>query len=365
MTTQKIGKNTTPLCFFKNGKLLFYHRGKVILLTSGSIEKTIHIHRSLKERLLGGSRIISRLLRFGVRAAEAIDDSHAILSIGNKLYELDVEKGNLTDGWFCGTGIRPLIMTPVKGINGIKDGVYFGGYLVNKEKKPVNIYHRVGVDNWEVVYTFPQGTINHVHNIVPDSFRQCLWVFTGDFDDSAAIWKVTDNFNKIERIACNDQKYRGCVVYALPEGLLYATDAPFADNYIYLMNTETYQIQTVFPLHGSCIYGCRWRDKYVFSSTVESDGRASGKKKPLYKRLLYTGNRGAGIKDDFAHLYIGNLGDGFKEIYKEEKDCLSFLFQFGVFKFPYGKNNTDILYFQPVATKKNDMRLLGIGEEEL
>lgn len=41
----------------------------------------------------------------------------------------------------------------------------------------------------------------------------------------------------------------------------------------------------------------------------------------------------------------------------------SFLFQFGVFKFPYGVNNTDILYFQPMATKENDLRLMAYKEE--
>ena len=325
--------------------------------------KRISILVSVKERFLGGNRVISRLLRFGVRAAEAVDESHAILSIGNKLYELDIEKGTLTRGWFCGKGIRPLIMSAVKHVNGFADGVYFGGYLVNKEKKPVNIYHRVGVDDWEVVYTFPEGAINHVHNIVADPYRQCLWIFTGDFDESAAIWKVTDNFLKVERVVCNDQKYRGCVAHALPEGLLYATDAPFADNYIYLMNPETLETKTLFPLHGSCIYGCQWKDRFVFSSTVESDGRVSGKRKPFYKRIFYSGNRGAGIKDDNAHLYLGNLAEGFREIYKEEKDRMSFLFQFGVFKFPYGTNNTDTLFFQPVATKDNDMNLLVVKED--
>ena len=41
---------------------------------------------------------------------------------------------------------------------------------------------------------------------------------------------------------------------------------------------------------------------------------------------------------------------------------LSFLFQFGVFKFPYRVNNTDILYFQPMATIENDLRLLTFEE---
>lgn len=38
---------------------------------------------------------------------------------------------------------------------------------------------------------------------------------------------------------------------------------------------------------------------------------------------------------------------------------------FGVIKFPYGVNNTDILYFQPVATKKNDLSLMALSEKEV
>lgn len=34
---------------------------------------------------------------------------------------------------------------------------------------------------------------------------------------------------------------------------------------------------------------------------------------------------------------------------------------FKVFKFPYGDNNTNTLYFQPVATKKNDLWMMSIN----
>lgn len=36
---------------------------------------------------------------------------------------------------------------------------------------------------------------------------------------------------------------------------------------------------------------------------------------------------------------------------------MPFLFQFGAFKFPYGVNKTDTLYFQPIATVQNDLKL--------
>ena len=359
MELSRVYGSTTPLCFLPDGRLVCYHCGKLLVMKDDAIQKRIPLAIPNKEKLFGGSRLASRLFRFGVRAAISIGSDNVVLSIGNKLYELNIEQGLVSNGWCCGEGIRPLIFSKVDCDEGF-GGIYFGGYLSNMDKKPVNIYRREGVDEWKVVYTFPQGAINHVHNIVADPYRNCLWIFTGDFGEASAIWKVTDGFKKVERVAYNDQKFRGCVAYALPEGLLYATDAPFADDYIYLLNPETMETKELFPIHGSCIYGCKWKDKYVFSSTVEGDGRDMS-------RLvwLFTRKRGAGIKDDYVHMYMGNLKEGFKEIYKEKKDCMPFYpFQFGVFKFPAGVNNGDILYFQPVATKKNDLRLMSIKWSE-
>ena len=347
---------TIPLCILHNGKLLCYRYRKLLVVKDGKVEKEIPVSVGAAEKLLGWCRLASRLLRFGVRVAAAIDDSHAIICIGNTLHEVDIERGSVSKGWYCGDGVRPLLMTLVKEINGFSDGLYFGGYLMNREKKPVHIYHRIGTDKWEIAFTFPEGTINHVHNVVADPYRQCIWIFTGDFDESAAIWKVTNGFECVERVVCNDQNYRGCVVNVLPEGLLYATDAPFADNYIYLMNPESFEIKPVFPLHGSCIYGCQWNKQYVFSSTVEGDGRNTSRLEFYFGR-----KRGSGIKDDYVHMYLGNLQEGFREIYKEKKDSMPYYtFQFGVFKFPTEINNTEKLYFQPVATKKNDLQLMCI-----
>ncbi len=351
---KRIDNQLAPLCMMPDNILVCYKHGNIVLLEDMTVTKTFPLFKTWKERILGRCKLVYRALRLGIRAAESIDNENIVLSRGNMLYELNIQTGKLSDGYFCGEGIRPLIFTEVKNIEGFDDGIYFGGYLGNMGKKPVSIYHRMSADQWEVVYTFPQGVINHVHNVVADPYRQCLWVFTGDFDEAAAIWKVSDGFKKVERMACNDQKYRACVVYALPEGLLYATDAPFADDFIYLLNPETMEAKVLYPIHGSCIYGCQWKDQYVFSSTVEGDGRNNSRWQFYFGR-----KRGAGIKDDYVHMYMGNLEEGFKEIYKEKKDGMPlYTFQFGVFKFPAGVNNGDTLYFQPVATKKNDQCLV-------
>lgn len=350
-----VSKKTTPLCFMPDGGLVCYKRGKIQVFKEEGVAFELPFPVSLKEQLFGRSRLSSRLLRLGIRAAIGIDADNVLLSQGSHFVELNLRNGQLSNGWNCEGGIRPLVFTVVCGICGFDDGIYFGGYLMNMEKNPVKIYKRIGEDKWDVVYTFPKGSVNHVHNIISDPYRDCLWVFTGDFDEAAAIWKVTDNFKKVERVVYNNQKYRGCIAFALSEGLLYSTDTPFAKNYIYLFDTEKLIAKELFPMHGSCIYGCKWKDSFVFSSTVEGDGRDESLWDFFFDRRL-----GSGIVDDYAHLVIGNLKSGFRELYKEKKDWLSYLFQFGVFKFPAGENNCETLYFQPMATLKNDLSMMSI-----
>lgn len=353
MKVRKIANIVTPLCFLPNGSLVCYRYGDLFIYQNDKIVAKYKLFSSYKERLLSRNNAINRLLRLGIRTAIALDNDNILISVNSTLYEYCFSKHRLSTGYQLPKGTRPLIFTKIKDIDGFSDGIVFGGYLSNSTKKSVNMYHRTTTDNWEVVYTFEQGEINHVHNIVADNYRQCLWVFTGDFDDAAAIWKVTDDFKRVERVLFGSQQYRGCVIFPVEQGLLYATDTPFADNYIYLLDTETLKIKTIREISGSCIYGCEWQSNYVFSSTVEPDGRNQ-----TLKGLLFNRKRGGGIKDNFVHLYCGNIEKGIIEVYKENKDWLPYIFQFGVFKFPYGYNRGKTLYFQPIATKKNDLRLM-------
>lgn len=347
-------RNTTPLCFMPDDRLVCYHRGRILFVQDGVIERSFIIPIGTRECCLGWNKMMSRLMRFGIRASVALDNEHVLFSISNVIYELDIPKLKISKGWYCGDGIRPLFLSEVKGINGFKDGIYFGQYMGNRHLNPVSIFYRDGVDDWKLVYTFPKGTIKHIHNIIPDPFRQCLWIMTGDFGEAAALWKAIDGFKKVEHVAGGNQRWRGCVGFAIPEGLIFATDTPFSDNHVYLIKDDGV-LENVIDISGSCIYGCHWKDKYVFSTVVEPDGRNES-----FLRLLFGWKRGSGIRDKYVHVYCGNLQSGFSEIYKEEKDYLPFLFQFGALKFPTGLNDSDVLYFQPMATRKNDLNLIGI-----
>lgn len=352
----KLAKNLSPLCWLPSGKLVCYQYGKLIILEGNKQLASYSLFSSKKEMIVGRIKPLFRLLRLGIRAAIAIDESHIVISIGNILHEVDLANGKLSKGFFCGEGVRPLSFTTVNDIDNFDDGIYFGGYVGSFLKNPIHVYKRIGVDQWGIVYTFPQGEIDHIHEVIVDPYRMCLWIFTGDFGDAAGIWKVEYNFNKVTPILRGSQNYRSCVAFATPEGVIYATDTPFQDNFIYLMS-ESGELKIIQSINGSCIYGCQWKDKYVFSSTVELDGRNN-----TLKILTTSYKWGTGIKDSYAHLYVGSIANGFTDVYMEKKDFWPPLFQFASFHFPAGKNDLDMLFFQPVATNKNDLTLLGYKE---
>ncbi len=73
-------------------------------------------------------------------------------------------------------GTRPLHVTAVP-----SGTIYWGEYFDNRERAEVHIY--VSTDRgrtWQIAYTFPAGSIRHVHNIVYDRWGDCLWILTGD-----------------------------------------------------------------------------------------------------------------------------------------------------------------------------------------
>ncbi len=353
----KVASRITPLCYLPSGKLVCYKCGDLIIIENKVVVRTVSLFNTVKERFLSRNKLLYRLMRLGVRAAIALDENNILLSVGNIIYEYNLNKSLLSEGFVLPKGVRPLIFENVRGIYGFTDGVIFGGYLNNPLKEAVGIYRRKSVDSWEIVYTFEPGTINHVHNIVSDVRRACLWIFTGDFGKAAAIWKVSDDFKKINSVLENNQDYRGCIAFPVENGLLYATDAPFMENSIKLLSIsseeyeEKYNLKTICTIDGSCIYGCKVGENFVFSTVVEPDGR-----KESLVRLLFNYKIGQGIKNRYSHLYAGNIHNGFNEILNLKKDFLPFLFQFGTMRFPNGENTSNNFYFQPIATK-NDLSL--------
>ena len=105
----------------------------------------------------------------------------------------------------------PLNMKTIENLEGFKDGIYYGDYSSNIENE-VSIYF-VKKGFCKPVFTFPKGTINHIHNIVKDAYNKCLWILTGDFGTNVGIYKAKNNFSSVEPIKLGKQEYRSCVAF--------------------------------------------------------------------------------------------------------------------------------------------------------
>ena len=355
----KIYKKFYPVCFLSNDTLLLFKKDTfyVLDITSSKYRKLGRIRLSLIENLIYLIPFLPRILRYGIRCALKINDKIVVFVIKNTIYELNYQDGFLSKGYSTPDCCRPLAFSQINGITGFEDGIYFGGYIGNPLKKPIAIYKRISTDNWIKIFQFPNGAIEHVHNIVADKYNDTVFIFTGDFDHSAGIWIAKDNFASVEPLFNGEQKYRGCVAFPTSKGLIYATDSPFTENSIRLLNKDDFgqwTIKQIKSINGPCIYGCEWNDDFVFSTSVEGDGRNQN----FFYKMLGR-NRGKGIKSDYSVIYKGNLEKGFEVIYSIKKDILPFyLFQFGVLIFPSGMNESEYLPVFHIATLKHDMSTL-------
>lgn len=351
-------KNSFPICFLSKASILTFKNGvfQILDLSNGTITKLIKFNISLKETILARIPLLSRILRKGIRCGIKVSENLALFVIGQKIYELDIERKVISDGYLTSDKSRPLIFSKIDGIMGFDDGIYFGGYKGNPNKEPISIYKRLQTDQWAEVYQFPHGSIEHIHNIIADPYKNVVYILTGDFDHSAGIWIAENGFKSVAPILIGDQKYRGCIGYPTSNGLVYATDSPFASNSIRLLKKtgNDWESIHIMDINGPSIYGCQWRNDFVFSTSVEGDGRNQS---IWYK--LFGKQRGKSIKENYSFIYKGNLDDGFKEIYKTKKDKLPFyLFQFGVLIFPSGLNESLFLPVFHIATQKNGMNTI-------
>lgn len=349
-------KGFFPVCILSENIFLLYKEGIFYSLEypSEKIRKIAKLRLSILEQLLFKIPFASRLLRLGVRCSLKISEHQILFVLNEKIYELNLFAGTISKGFKPSGNCRPLIFSQIIGIKGFEDGVYFGGYSMNPEKKTVPIYKRVSEDKWICIYQFSQGAIEHVHNIVADKNSDSVFIFSGDYDHSAAIWIAKNNFSSVETVLGNEQTFRGCIAFPTPEGILYATDSPYSDNSIRLLKKNIagdWISEFIRSINGPVIYGCEWGNDYVFSTSVEGDGLSRNLMTRLLDRSL-----GKGVKDYYAYIYKGNVTEGFKIIYKARKDILPFyLFQLGLLIFPSGKNNSLVLPTYHLATKKYDM----------
>ena len=352
--------NNKLICF--SDKYYLFSKGPQLYISSSLNQDSVikvDLPTSNIKKLAGKFRLFARALRLEPRCGIFVDEYTAIVSYHGNIYKVDCSTGKITlEHSFRQEMNNPLCFTKIEGITGFTDGIYYGDYFLNHAGTAVNIHRRNADGSWQMVYTFPAGSIYHIHGIIPYPQKDCVYILTGDKDSESGIYEMRNDFKDAKSIVSGKQAYRACVALPIENGLLYTTDTPLEDNYLYQLDFNSKEIKFVCKIAGPCIYGkVISENEMVFSTSAEPDSRLTGIKYEFTYKL------GEGVQDRNSHLYYVKW-DGsqaqVKEIFKARKDIIPMgAGQFGTMMFPSGEGQ---LFVTGQALRKYDNKTIRIDK---
>jgi hypothetical protein len=319
-----------------NGNVLYAAHGyrllKALVAGDGFVFDPVAVYRpEWWRRISSQSRLAYRLVRDGFHALAVHPAGNLIAAVPGEIVTLRPGETEFKTTYRVPRGTRPLHLTVTPG-----GGAYWGEYFDNAERDQVHIYGSDdGGCHWNVAYTFGEGAIRHVHNIVYDRWDHCLWVLTGDYGNECKVLRASLDFATIDEVIAGDQQSRGVAVIVDETGLFYASDTPLEQNHIYHLDRGGRR-RECSPIPGSSIYGCRTLSGMFFSTMVEpSDFNPS-------REVTLFGSLGGGDWDSLA----GWRKDPWPMKY----------FQYGNAFLPDGENSTDLLAATTIAVEGADLR---------
>jgi hypothetical protein len=231
-------------------------------------------------------------------------------------------------------GTRPLHITAVP-----SGTIYWGEYFDNRERAEVHIY--VSTDRgrtWQIAYTFPAGSIRHVHNIVYDRWADCLWILTGDEGAECKVLRASVDLRSVEVVLAGNQQARAVAAIPTQNGLYFSTDTPFEKNHVYRLDREG-NVEQVGALASSSIFGCRVGcpvgEAVFFSTMIEPSAVNTSRE---------------------VHLTGSRDGTNWQVLARWKKDNLPLrYFQYGNAFLPDGYNSTNYLAATTIAVEREDL----------
>ena len=304
------------------------------------------------QRAAAGARLLRRLLRHNVHCAISLGGSSILVSSRVGIHRVDGETGEFALERAPSEGFRPLTFSRIAGLAGFRDGIYFGEYDGRISHSAIRVLRRDGPSEWQVMHTFQPAEVDHIHTLVPDPHRRCVWILTGDYENAPGIWMARDDFQTVVPVLRGRQEHRTCRVFPFERGLLYATDSHLEPNSLrWLEERDGHWVTTAIrPLVGSCVYAARVGDDYFFSSAVEP-GRPSGR----FLLDLIDFGRGPGILEPVCEIVGGSPNRGFDSLARWQADALpKRLFQFSAIAFPTDSESLEHLVTYGMGVRGHD-----------
>jgi hypothetical protein len=299
--------------------------------------------------LTSRSALTYRLVRDGFHALAIVggkNDSTMVGAVPGAIVTRTPESAEFQVTHRIRRGTRPLHVTSVP-----SGTIYWGEYFDNPERAEVHIYASTDHGRtWQVVYTFPAGSIRHIHNIVYDRWGDCLWILTGDEGAECKVLRASCDplsvelsaERAVEVVLSGNQQTRAVAAVPTQNGLYLSTDTPFETNHVYWLDyrsDRTGNVQCVGDLAGSSIYGCRAGNALFFSTMIEPSAVNT------VRDVHIVGSR-VGSKD----------GTNWQVLARWKKDGLPMrYFQYGNAFLPDGENTTPYLAATTIAVETDDL----------
>ena len=283
------------------------------------------------EDTVGWNRLASRALRVN-KCIILPTDSGDLLGIRKgKVYKISSTK---VSELFQIQGRAPLLRGVSRSQN---KEIYFGEYLSNRERGPVNIW-AVSHDmtSYRKAFSFQAGSIMHIHGLYDDPYnKQRVWVTTGDLNGECFIWFSDDGFRTITRLGDGTQLWRAVGLLFTENSVCWFTDTNLADNHFVHMDRKNQKAFIVSDVENSTLYSCRTTDGLYFASTIVEEG--------------------AFIKSSRATIRISHDCKNWEEIVSFEKDSYpKTYFGFGLISFPLGSFSSKEVWISGTALKSFD-----------
>jgi hypothetical protein len=223
-----------------------------------------HYRPSLRRRLSEANRFTARIFRDGFHALAILPYGAIVGAVPGSIITLRPGETEFRQTHAITRGTCPLHITETP--SGV---VYWGEYFDNAARDAVHIYGSVGAgETWSVAYTFPKGSIRHVHNIVHDPWGNCLWILTGDYGDNCRILRASCDFSRVQVVLQGNQQARAVAAVPTEDALYFSSDTPLEPNSIYRLDHQGALTQLA-AISSSPIYGCRVRGHVFFSTMIE------------------------------------------------------------------------------------------------
>lgn len=280
--------------------------------------------------LTSRSAVSYRLVRDGFHALAVLADGTMVGAVAGAIVTRTPGSKEFRVSHRAVRGTRPLHITATP-----SGRIYWGEYFDNRERAEVHIYASDDRGaTWQVAYTFPAGSIRHVHNIVHDPWGDCLWVLTGDEGKECKILRTSCDLRAMDTVIEGNQQARAVAAIPTHDALHISTDTPHEGNHIYRLDRSG-RLERTGALNGSSMYGGHAGGALFFSTMVE----------PSTVNV-----------DREVHIVGGKKGTRWETVLRWRKDILPMrYFQYGNAILPDGDNATQFLAVTTIAVEQDDL----------